>query len=87
MDFVERTVLLEDMVDEACQWKIVPNPKSLNRADQWSLKLPAPYGRWMLRICTIGSVTALGELGIHVLSLKQAARAVSEAAVGATVCE
>lgn len=41
----------------------------------------------MLRICTIGSVTALGELGIHVLSLKQAARAVSEAAVGATVCE
>lgn len=41
----------------------------------------------MLRICTRGNVTALGELGIPVLSLKVAVRAVSEAAVGATLCE
>lgn len=33
---------------------------------------PAPCGRWMLRSCTISSVTVLSELGIHVLSLKQA---------------
>lgn len=38
----------------------------------------------MRRICTIGSVT-LGEIGIHVLSL--AVRALSGAAVGATVWE
>lgn len=50
---------------------------------------PAPRGRWMPGICTIVSVAALGELGIHVLSLKQAVRAVSEAAVGAKcrLCE
>lgn len=45
---------------------------------------PAPCGRWMLGICTVVSVTELGALGIHVLSIKQGVRAGVEAAVGET---
>lgn len=36
---------------------------------------PASHGRWMLRICSVVSGTAPGELGARVLSLKQPVRA------------
>lgn len=78
-------------MDEACQWKSFLTSSLRTEADQQSWKpiapQPVPRGRWMLRICTIGSVTGLGELGIHVSGLKQALRAVLEAAVGATACK
>lgn len=62
------------------------------RVEQWqtsrveSMEL-APYGRWILGICTIASLTALGKLCVCVLTLKQALRTVSEGAMKANICE
>lgn len=63
---------------------MVPELESVNRGRPAELETYSLRSRrWMQRICTIDSVTVLGELGIHALSLKQAIRAVSEEAVGA----
>lgn len=81
MDFVELTAHWEDVVDEACQWKIVANPESLNRGRPAELEAyslhPMEDGR---RGFVPGSVTVA-----FVLSF--AVKAVSETAVGATACE